>query len=88
MLYCNALSCTVLYCAADSRYLRILSRGSRSSSSYSVTNLLASSGTSLTLGKTNRERHRERKREREGGRVRMRKKKRRRERESQHPSVS
>ena len=64
MLYCNALSYPVLralYCAADSRYLRILSRGSRSSSSYSVTNLLASSGVSFTLRKTNRERGTERK---------------------------
>ena len=78
MLYCNALSYTVLYCTADSRYLRILSRGSRSSSSYSVTNLLASSGISLTLRKTNRERDRERHRESERRREseRMRKKER------------
>ena len=65
--------CTVLYCAADSRYLRILSRGSRSSSSYSVTNLLASSGISLTLRKKterDRERHTQRMRKRERGRER------------------
>ena len=72
MLYCNALSCTVLYCAADSPYLRILSRGSRSSSSYSVTNLLASSGISFTLRKESnrakgrgRARRKERKRKRQ-----------------------
>ena len=72
MLCSNALSYTVLYCAADSRYLRILSRGSRSSSSDSVTHLLASSGISFTLRKESkrakgrgRARRKERKRERQ-----------------------
>ena len=76
MLYCNALSYTVLYCTADSHYLRILSRGSRSSSSYSVTHLLASSGISFTLRK-------ESKRAKGSGRARRKERKRERDRKSE-----
>ena len=72
-MHYHVLYCTILRCTADSRYLRILSRGSRSSSSYSVTNLLASSGISFTLRKTNRERDTERHRERERRRERKKK---------------
>ena len=75
-MHYHILYCTVLYCAADSRYLRILSRGSRSSSSDSVTNLLASSGISFTLRK-------ESKRAKGRGRARRKERKRVRERDTE-----